>query len=739
VGKREKLKRDLQSEIIGVILIAVAVFSITVLFTSKGGVIGSIISKNLKGLTGLGAVFFPVFIAVTGFMMIFYKTGVDLNLRFIGIIIIFAVFITYFHLEIQQMQDIKVIDRLKEGISLGLTGRGGGFLGALFAVGLVELFGVTGAQIFLSAVVLIGFLLSANLTINSIFKAVLMCTKTLFLLILKVLRIFNFRNITMESGKNSDGCEIASNINEPLKCEDIIHDEIKITPPAPTVHEEPLKDELLKDEPLKDESPIIIQGIPHENIGDKYQPPPVNLLKKNIRKKGMFTQREILSNVKLLENTFENFGIKVKVLQVSCGPTVTRYEVQPAPGIKVSRIVALSDDIALGLAAQDVRIEAPIPGKAAIGIEIPNKEITQVLFRDVIDTKEFQKHNGKLTISLGKDIAGNPVIADLQDMPHLLVAGATGSGKSVCINCIITSLIFKSSPKDVRFLLIDPKVVELSNYNGIPHLLCPVITDPKKAAGALNWVVKEMERRYQIFAQEGVKDIQRYQLKNLMTQESLPQVVVIIDELSDLMMVAPNDVEDAICRLAQMARAAGIYLVVATQRPSVDVITGLIKANIPSRISFAVSSQVDSRTILDMSGAEKLLGKGDMLFYPVGASKPLRVQGAFISEKEVDDIVNFVKKQGEPVYLDEISDEKTQEKKCGDNVDELFQEALKLIVESGQASVSILQRRLHIGYTRAARLIDQMEEKGYIGGYEGTKPREVKITQLQYDNIFNKR
>jgi S-DNA-T family DNA segregation ATPase FtsK/SpoIIIE len=324
-------------------------------------------------------------------------------------------------------------------------------------------------------------------------------------------------------------------------------------------------------------------------------------------------------------------------------------------------------------------------------------------------------------------------------MPHLLVAGATGSGKSVCINCIITSLIFKSSPKDVRFLLIDPKVVELSNYNGIPHLLCPVITDPKKAAGALNWVVKEMERRYQIFAQEGVKDIQRYQLKNLMTQESLPQVVVIIDELSDLMMVAPNDVEDAICRLAQMARAAGIYLVVATQRPSVDVITGLIKANIPSRISFAVSSQVDSRTILDMSGAEKLLGKGDMLFYPVGASKPLRVQGAFISEKEVDDIVNFVKKQGEPVYLDEISDEKTQEKKCGDNVDELFQEALKLIVESGQASVSILQRRLHIGYTRAARLIDQMEEKGYIGGYEGTKPREVKITQLQYDNIFNKR
>jgi len=401
---------------------------------------------------------------------------------------------------------------------------------------------------------------------------------------------------------------------------------------------------------------------------------------------------------------------------------------QPAPGVKISRIVNLADDIALKLAAPGVRIEAPIPGKAAVGIEVPNREICSVPLREVLESSEFQRSSSRLTVGLGKDITGQPIIADLAKMPHLLVAGATGSGKSVCINTLIVSILFKARPEEVKFLLIDPKVVELSNYNGVPHLLSPVVTDCKKAAAALRWAVQEMERRYILFAAAGVRDIGRY--NDLAEENALPLIVIIIDELADLMMVAPVDVEDAICRLAQMARAAGLHLVLATQRPSVDVITGTIKANIPSRISFSVSSQVDSRTILDMAGAEKLLGKGDMLYYPVGAAKPVRIQGAFIADQEVEELVAYLKIQSEPEYTDGVTayDDLGDKRSRESFEDELLEDAVRMVLETGQASVSMLQRKFRVGYTRAARLIDTMEEMGIVGPNIGSKAREILMT-----------
>ncbi|HEX3031168.1 MAG TPA: DNA translocase FtsK, partial [Bacillota bacterium] len=448
--------------------------------------------------------------------------------------------------------------------------------------------------------------------------------------------------------------------------------------------------------------------------------------------------KDITDNIKLLEETLDNFGVKAKVTEVSRGPAITRYELQPAPGVKVSRIVNLADDIALSMATADVRIEAPIPGKPAVGIEVPNKEVAPVFLREVLESPDFEQASSRLTVALGKDIGGAPVLTDLGKMPHLLIAGSTGSGKSVCMNALIASILFKATPHQVKFLMIDPKMVELTTYNGIPHLIAPVVTDPKKAAGALRWVVMEMETRYAAFAGTGVKNLAGYnQLMLDQEQSPLPQIVVLIDELADLMMVAPADVEDAICRLAQMARAAGIHLVVATQRPSVDVITGLIKANIPSRIAFAVSSQVDSRTILDMAGAEKLLGKGDMLFFPVGNSKPVRVQGVYVSEKEVETVVELLRNQGTPEYAEGVireSDTKGPREEVME--DDLLPEAARLMIEQGQASISLLQRRFRIGYARAARLMDIMEERRIVGGYEGSKPRNVLLTLERWEEEF---
>lgn len=445
-----------------------------------------------------------------------------------------------------------------------------------------------------------------------------------------------------------------------------------------------------------------------------------------------------LEGAKKLEDTLKSFGVEARVINISRGPAVTRYELQPSPGVKVSKIVNLSDDIALNLAAAGVRIEAPIPGKAAVGIEVPNKEMSAVLLRDILESKEFINHPSKLAFSVGKDISGETVVADIGKMPHLLVAGATGSGKSVCINSLIMSILFKASPEEVKLLLVDPKVVELGIYNGIPHLLIPVVTDPKKAAGALNWAVQEMINRYKLFADKGVRDLKGYNamLKANDEQGILPQVVIIVDELADLMMAAPNDVEDAICRLAQMARAAGMHLVIATQRPSVDVITGVIKANVPSRVSFAVSSQVDSRTILDMGGAEKLLGRGDMLFYPVGEPKPIRVKGSFVSDTEVERVVEYIKTQGYSSYdeniIEKINDSSVgNDSNSGDN-DPLLNQAIDMVVDQGQASVSLVQRKFKVGYSRAARIIDQMEARNIVGRFEGSKPRQVLITKQQW-------
>ena len=474
---------------------------------------------------------------------------------------------------------------------------------------------------------------------------------------------------------------------------------------------------------------------------DNYVYPPIDILSKMEKASLKGGTKSLTDTAARLQKTLYSFGVSAKVENVTVGPAITRYELKPAEGVRVSKIANLADDIALNLAAETIRIEAPIPGKQAVGIEVPNKQKEMVGLREVIESEAFKNNDSKLSVALGKDVAGSSVIANIAKMPHVLIAGSTGSGKSVCINTIITSIIYNSKPSEVKLVMVDPKVVELSVYNGIPHLLIPVVTDPKKAAGALAWAVQEMDNRYNLFAEKGVRDLVGY---NKAAEHEgagkLPQIVIIIDELADLMMVAAKEVEESICRLAQKARAAGMHLVIATQRPSVDVITGLIKANVPSRIAFAVSSQVDSRTILDQVGAEKLLGKGDMLYFPSGASKPTRVQGAFVSDEEVEQIVNFVKSNGTAVYSEDILDtienggkeeqikNLSAEQAAEDDTDPFLQDAIDTVVETGQASTSFIQRKFKVGYARAGRIIDQMEERGVISGYQGSKPREVLWT-----------
>lgn len=482
----------------------------------------------------------------------------------------------------------------------------------------------------------------------------------------------------------------------------------------------------------------------------EYVYPPLSLLKRGSRNAGGYSEQEYRETAVKLQQTLRNFAVGVTVTNISCGPSVTRYELHPEQGVKVSKIVGLADDIKLSLAAEDIRIEAPIPGKSAVGIEVPNKEKTSVFLRDLLESDAFQKHPSKLAFAVGKDIGGQVVVTDIAKMPHLLIAGATGSGKSVCINTIIMSIIYKAAPEDVKLIMVDPKVVELSVYNGIPHLLIPVVTDPKKASGALNWAVAEMTDRYKKFAKYGVRDLKGYNAKIETIQDiedenkpkKMPQIVIIVDELADLMMVAPGEVEDAICRLAQLARAAGIHLVIATQRPSVNVITGLIKANVPSRIAFSVSSGVDSRTIIDMNGAEKLLGKGDMLFYPAGFPKPQRVQGAFVSDSEVQQVVDFLTEQGLTAqYSPEVENSMNSAPSASasdpsNSRDEYFEQAGRFIIEKEKASIGMLQRMFKIGFNRAARIMDQLAEAGVVGEEEGTKPRKVLMTMEEFDQII---
>ena len=530
--------------------------------------------------------------------------------------------------------------------------------------------------------------------------------------------------------------------------------------PEPIMEKDPEEEKLIQRQKKKIESAeeVIIPEVTENTLPAKeYQFPPLRLLtppKGGVNKNSAAALRETAAK---LQQILKDFGVSVTVTDVSCGPTVTRYELAPDQGVKVSKILALSDDIKLNLAVADIRIEAPIPGKAAIGIEVPNKENSTVTLRELLTSEDFGNHTSNLAFAVGKDIGGKTIITDIAKMPHLLIAGATGSGKSVCINTLIMSLLYKASPEDVKLIMVDPKVVELSTYNGIPHLLIPVVTEPKKAAGALNWAVAEMTRRYQLFAEYQVRNLQGYneKVKSIEMMEDdekpqkLPQIVIIVDELADLMMVAPGDVEDAICRLAQLARAAGIHLIIATQRPSVNVITGLIKANMPSRLAFAVSSGVDSRTILDMNGAEKLLGKGDMLFYPYGYPKPVRIQGAFVSDDEVSAVVEFLKANNDAAVVNTEIEEHLKKQQTGvtgvgkagaddlgNGNDPLFVEAGKFIIEKEKASIGMLQRWFKIGFNRAARIMDQLAEAGVVGEEQGTKPREILMSQEQFEQYI---
>ena len=572
---------------------------------------------------------------------------------------------------------------------------------------------------------------------------------------------------TTLTGKSPDMKEIAPEpaeepVPEPEESPSFV---INRAEPAPDVEEaEPFAEELY--EPVREskkksgamaaaEMERVAAAVAADEAKPKkaYHFPPMNLLKRGNKTSGE-SDAHLRETAMKLQQILQNFGVSVTVTNVSCGPAVTRYELQPEMGVKVSKIVGLTDDIKLNLAAADIRIEAPIPGKAAVGIEVPNKENSAVMLRDLLETAEFKNSQSKISFAAGKDIAGKVVVADIAKMPHVLIAGATGSGKSVCINTLIMSILYKASPEEVKLIMIDPKVVELSVYNGIPHLMIPVVTDPKKAAGALNWAVAEMMRRYQAFAEQNVRDMKGYNEKAASSPaidgeelKMMPQIVIIVDELADLMMVAPGDVEEAICRLAQLARAAGIHLVVATQRPSVNVITGLIKANMPSRIAFSVSSGVDSRTIIDMNGAEKLLGKGDMLFYPSGYQKPARVQGAFVTDKEVQSVVEYLKNHnGDADYDNEIVQHvNTSEIGTGQGLgagseenerDMYFTEAGRLIIDKDKASIGMLQRTFKIGFNRAARIMDQLCEAGVVGGEEGTKPRKVLMSKEEFEQYM---
>lgn len=726
-------------EIIGLALVAVGALGLVSLLSpgvAGAGRVGEWLAALLSILAGGGKYLLPMLVVWLGVQMIRRRKSPLALASTYGLSAFFLSVLTVMHMHLQLPLD--------SYWSAGLAGQGGGIMGAAVANLLTKAFGVLGSYVVLGTLCLAAVVSSTNLSLVVLTQRLSQFLGRLWADGREKLANFLFVVVDEDGGEPRKTLAVSplSQNNDPII---IDHGEVVANPAyhTETAKERPVPKTVKKDAPAPKPAPRTA-GLTEE-IGPPetgvFTLPPIDMLDNSLRVKNTRLNKDITDNIRVLEETLDSFGVRAKVTQVNRGPTITRYEMQPAPGIKVSKIVSLADDIALSLAAPDVRIEAPIPGKAAVGIEVPNKEITPVNFREMLESQEWLDSASKLTVALGKDIAGNAVVAELDKMPHLLIAGATGSGKSVCMNTLIASLLFRSTPDEVKFLMFDPKMVELTTYNGIPHLITPVVTNPKKAAVALRWVVTEMEKRYEKFATSGTKDMVRYnqlKIKENQPQQCLPYIVVLIDELADLMMIAPADVEDAIIRLAQMARAAGIHLVLATQRPSVDVITGLIKANIPSRIAFAVSSQIDSRTILDMNGAERLLGRGDMLFMPVGAPKPVRVQGAFISDREVEQMVAFLKRQARPQYVEGITNSDTASSGDQPEEDELLPEAVRLFIEAGQASISLLQRRFRIGYTRAARLIDMMEERGIIGRYEGSKPREVLMTIDQYQNQFGK-
>ena len=727
----------LRFEIAGVMIIAVSLLLVAGLLDFSVGRVGYFVVKVTRYGFGVGAAGIAVILFIIGLRYVTAHSHIIYSRRFLGYLLTFVAALAMFHHFVAGPGQEIMPDQLPGG---------GGLAGGAIVFLLRKFFAMDGTTIFLAASIICAALLATGLSLSTLFGRIKSSCAGLLKKSEKPEKI-----VAAEKPANRP-----SILPEPETL-DVLKPTLKpsfynqerdepVRPVAMVVDKKPDETVAAPQQPAPEKKsppePLeipVLQPVTPTQSASKYKIPPLSLLKKATTNRSNRLDKEITENARTLEQTLESFGIQTSVVHATQGPAVTRYELEPAPGVKISRIVSLADDIALKLAAPSIRIEAPIPGKSVIGIEVPNKEVFGVSLREVLETPEYQSSASLLTVALGKDIGGQAIMADLAKMPHLLVAGATGSGKSICINILISSILFRAHPDCVKFLLIDPKVVELSNYNGIPHLVAPVVTEPKKAASALKWTVQEMERRYALFAAAGARDVTRYNEVN--PEEKLPLIVVIIDELADLMMVAPVDVEDSICRLAQMARASGIHLVIATQRPSVDVITGTIKANIPSRISFSVSSQIDSRTILDMAGAEKLLGKGDMLYYPIGASKPLRLQGAYISDTEIEILVKTIKESVTSVDELEVPlfEETATQSSSARFEDELLEDSVKLVLETGQASVSLLQRKFRVGYTRAARLVDMMQEMQIVSAANGSKPRDVIMTSDQvFSRYFNK-
>ena len=734
--EKAPMVNNIKLEIISILLFVLAIFIYISVAKFQGlpediefiGLFGSYIMKSLVLALGEAAIFVAFFILLWSIHIGILKEV--WSLRMWGVSLLFLAIVIAI--------GIYNIPGGLTPIEAGQKGMGGGYIGGFLAYIWTKLLGRIGSLIVLCLSVIVGLLMIINKPLRDISD---FFNKQLKILGAKFSDWLFVEDEALEAdiSKNEASVRQAILIND-LDAKDIhsaaAEPKLKlVVPPKIDVYEPSLlTDEFTSGEAINTKEGL--QQVLKDSKSSTYHKPPLDLLadmdvERNIDKKN------IKDSIAVLEETFSNFGILVKVNQVSCGPTVTRYELTPAKGVKVSRILSLTDDLQLNLAAPGIRIEAPIPGKSAIGIEVPNVKVSNVGLKNLLQSPNFIKLKTPLAFVLGEDITGNTVVARLSDMPHLLIAGSTGSGKSVCLNSIIMSLIFNTSPEELKLVLIDPKMVELTVYNGIPHLLTPVVTNPKKASIVLRWMVTEMEKRYRLFAQNGVRDIARY---NQINDDKLPFIIIVIDELADLMMVSPVEVEDTICRLAQMARAAGMHLIVATQRPSVDVVTGIIKANIPSRIAFAVSSQADSRTILDIGGAEKLLGKGDMLFFPVGAIKPYRVQGAYVSDNDIEQTVEYIKQFAEAVATTEQLEEIEASL---DNVeleeDELFWEAVNIFVEDQKASVSLLQRRLRIGYARAARLVDIMEDKGIVSKLDNTRRREILIDSEQLEKLQTSR
>lgn len=788
----------LKKEISGIFIIAFAVFLMVIIHKeSQTGIIGKSINIFILSVFGSGSNLLPYAILIIGVMRLLNIVILDDSNQIVAVFGFFICYIMYCALRDTAVYNmlvsyIKFNEMLNASIDFGVQNLGGGILGNVLTYICVKLVGKNGTIIILGAML---FTFTILITNQSIIGG---ATKIIEFIKKIMNRIYNFIFIEVEvedktSNKKQkkhkkEKKEVANYIesDDNIKIFDYTNTQSDIKKPnneitqlridqinkvdkskdvnilnaeksqaeqvdqVEKIENEYKQDVVLKEETVKSvkenkfvekeitDDIINIAGISSDNALIKYKLPASTLLDQ-VPSHVKGDKEDLRKEAEKLIETLGNFNIQCNILQINKGPTITRYELQPAPGIKVSRITSLTNDLAMALATSEIRMEAPIPGKSAIGIEVPNKVKTSVFLRSLIDSKEYKAVKTNIPFALGKDIAGKNIIASIDKMPHLLIAGATGSGKSVCINSLIMSILYRAKPDEVKLILIDPKVVELSIYNGIPHLLIPVVTDPRKASNALNWAVTEMTNRYKVFAQNSVRDISSYNEKMLKEdQDKMPQIVIVIDELADLMAVASSEVEECITRIAQLARACGIHLVIATQRPSVDVITGVIKANIPSRIAFAVSSYIDSRTILDSNGAEKLLGKGDMLYHPMGMAKPIRIQGTFISDDEIKRVVDNIREQQIELKSQrskEIIEEIEKTPNLEEKVDEFLEQAIEMVVNDGQASASYIQRKFKVGYSRAARIIDQLEERGIVGGHEGSKPRKVLITKEELEEM----